>query len=727
MTDTQNKVIPNPNGGVPHNSIPGQNKINNIKPAHNTSNDTHTVTSNYWAAQAIDDLGAELLQKVDSYYQYLIVKGFFAQWMKIYLMYYSGKANLGTIQAAGMQGELSTITVNNLKSLVQSLMTITVDERPTWDAQAINGDVKTQKQTILATGLLDYTMREKRVERDLMKAVEYACVYGEGFVSVSWDVSLGETLSYTDSEHPIKEGDLSYASHEPVDVIRDVRLQDYRSRDWIIVRKYVNKYNLSAQFPNKSSEIESMSVNGDNVRYHYRFNQAQTFDTDVIPVYCFYHSKTAALEQGRYTMFIANGTILVDTALPYRHIPVGRVVASDLIGTPFGYSMMMDLTAIQENLDMLYSTVLTNQRAFGVQNILVPLGSGLNVTHIPGQMNFLEFNPAVGKPETLNLLATAQEIPQMIKILEQKQIELMGLNDAARGNTPSANMSGAALALLDSKAIQLNQQLQWSYIELLEDLGTWTVEIWKDYAKSPKTAMIVGENNRSKVVEFTGDDLSGIDRVLVQSGNPLSKTTSGKLQVAQLLMQIPGLITSPDEILQLIQTGTIEPLIQGPTNELLLIKAENENLSDGKSQPVIATDNHILHITEHSSVLADPSARADPSVTAAALQHINDHIHALQDPQNATLNQLLHQPNLGAPQGGPPGAPPSGAAPVQPGQSPPAPQHGPPASVNTPLMGAAQSSNAMAQAHLPSLPGAPKIAGTHQAASLPAGSAIKQH
>lgn len=727
MADNQNQSFTNSNAGVSHQSIAGQNKLTTNKPSHHvTTGATGQHQSNYWAASAPDDIGSELVEKINAYYLYLNSKFFMQQWLKTYLMYYSGKGNAGSIYSGGEQGEYKNINVNNLKSLVQSLMTITVDERPTWDAQAVNGDVKTMKQTILATGLLDYTMREKRVERDLMKAVEFACLYGEGFVSVNWDPGLGDTLSYTDEGHAMKTGDLSYASHEPVDVIRDVRLEDFRSRDWLIVRKYENKYNLAKQFPNFADEIEASTPQGDMIRWHYRLKKADDFQTDQIAVFYFYHAKSSAIPEGRFTIVLSTGTVLVDVPLPYRHIPVGRVTAADLIGSPFGYSMMFDLTSIQENIDMLYSTILTNQSTFGIQNIIAPLGSGISVTQIPGQLNLLEYNQANGKPEVLNLLATAQEIPEMIKMLEAKQIELMGLNQAARGNAPAADMSGAALALLDSKAIQLNQQLQWSYIQLLEDLGTWTIEIWKDFAKSPKTATIVGKANRSKVVEFTGDDLEGIDRVLVNSGNPLSKTTSGKLQIAQLLMQIPGVITSPDEIMQLIQTGTLDPLLEGPTNELLLIKAENENLSDGQMQPVIATDNHILHITEHATVLADPTARADANITAAALQHINDHIHALQDPANQMLNQLLHQPNLG--QGGPPGAPPgAGGAPVGPG-GPPHPQG--PAPISSPVNGVlpngtGQSSNAMALAHQPSLPNAPKNPATGQRVNLPPGSAIK--
>lgn len=667
------------------------------------ANTAPTKEPGYWAAQSSAKIGDSLLTRIDDYYKYLSTKMFMAQWLKTYLMYYGGKGTVGSIFKGGEQGELSNINVNNLKSIIQSLITITVDERPTWEAMGINSDVKTQKQTILATGLLDFTMREKRVERDLIKAVEFACLFGEGFVSVEWDTNAGTVLSYDDNEHPMRSGDLSYASHEPIDVIRDCRLEEYRARDWLILRKYENKWNTAAKYPKAASIIESMEPATKEYRYHYRYREGFVWATDTIPVYHFFHSKTPACPRGRYTVMLEDGTVLVDTPLPYRHITVGRIAASDLIGSPFGYAQSYDLTAVQENIDMLYSTILTNQEAFGVTNIIAPIGAALNHTQIPGQLNYLEYNSAAGPPpQPLELLKTPPEIGEMITKLESKQIELSGLNDVARGNTPSADMSGAALALLDAKAIKLNQLLQWSYVGVLEDLGTWTVEIWQDYAKDPRVATIVGQNNRSKVIEFTGEDLAGIDRVIVQSGNPLSKTVSGKLQIAQMLLQA-GVVKMPDEIMQLINTGRLEPMTEGKTNQLLLIKEENEMLSDGKSCPVIRTDDHVLHINEHAAVLSDPAVRMDPEIANAALTHIEQHIQMLQDPNNASLLQELHQTPLPQQQAGAPTSA-QGAAPTQPGPN----------------------SNAMSLTHQPNLPSAPTNPSTGEKAPMPPGAAVKQ-
>ena len=52
---------------------------------------------------------------------------------------------------------------------------------------------------------------------------------------------------------------------------------------------------------------------------------------------------------------------------------------------------------------------MTNNNAFGVQNILNPSGNNLKVNQLEGGLNFLEYNAQVGEPKPLQLTATAQE------------------------------------------------------------------------------------------------------------------------------------------------------------------------------------------------------------------------------------------------------------------------------------------------------------------------------
>lgn len=129
--------------------------------------------------------------------------------------------------------------------------------------------------------------------------------------------------------------------------------------------------------------------------------------------------------------------------------------------------------------------------------------------------------------------------------------------------------------------------------------------------------------------EFTGADLSEINRVTVDVGSPLSRTTAGKLSILESLAQA-GLIKNMDQYLQVLQTGTLEPAIEGETAELMLIRSENEKLGEGAGDVIaVATDNHSMHIQEHKSVLASPESRSNPAIVQATLAHIQEHINLL--------------------------------------------------------------------------------------------------
>jgi hypothetical protein len=80
------------------------------------------------------------------------------------------------------------------------------------------------------------------------------------------------------------------------------------------------------------------------------------------------------------------------------------------------------------------------------------------------------------------------------------------------------------------------------------------INILKDFAKSPKTVALVGKNNRPLLKEFTGEDIDAISRVIVSVGNPLARTTAGRVEMAEQMLQM-GLIKNPKQYFQLLNTG----------------------------------------------------------------------------------------------------------------------------------------------------------------------------
>jgi hypothetical protein len=120
----------------------------------------------------------------------------------------------------------------------------------------------------------------------------------------------------------------------------------------------------------------------------------------------------------------------------------------------------------------------------------------------------MEYDPAIGKPEAMNLTNTRLRFSTSLECLKACLRRLSGVNSVARGNPEASLKSGAALALVQSMAIQFSQNLQQSYARLVEDVGTGTIKILQTYASVPRVAAIAGKSNRPLMKQFTGEDLT---------------------------------------------------------------------------------------------------------------------------------------------------------------------------------------------------------------------------
>jgi hypothetical protein len=145
----------------------------------------------------------------------------------------------------------------------------------------------------------------------------------------------------------------------------------------------------------------------------------------------------------------ASWTSLEVTGATGQSLDVPTIYAS-----PFGYTVSFDMLPIQKAIDGLASTIQTNQEAFGVQNVLVPRGSNLDVEELVGGLNIVQYDPKMGKPEPMNLTATPVEIFNRYKELINEMESISGINSVVRGNPEASLKSGAALALVASQAIR---------------------------------------------------------------------------------------------------------------------------------------------------------------------------------------------------------------------------------------------------------------------------------
>lgn len=644
----------------------------------------------YFAAKSGEDTAKIVLQKANGWFHNLDINGYLDKlrdaWMAYHGAYFTDVGTGHRITFGGEQGELTNLAVNHYRNICRHMHTMVTANRPAMDARATNTDYQSLVQTKLANGLLDYYMREKRLEDYLSRAVEHAIVFGSGYIKMEWNATSGEIHDYMEPEYeteksfdpetgeevesqvlgndgepiekskgfPIYEGDVMFSNASPFDVVFDSTKEDSSKHDWVLVRSPKNRFDLSAKYP----EYEDKILKQPTVNEMDRFNFASSFydQTDDIFIYEFYHRKTESMPDGRYLLFMESSDVLMDAPMPYRKLPIYRISPADILGTPYGYTDTFDLLPIQDAINSLYSAILTNQNAFAVQNILSPRGTDVNPSSLSGGLNFIEYNAQIGKPEALNLTSTPPEVFNFIGVLEKAMETISGVNSVSRGNPEASLQSGNALALVQSMSLQFISSLQHSYVKLIEDVGTGLIQMLQDFASVPRIAMIVGKTNRTYMKEFTGEDLSQINRVIVDVGNPLSHTAAGRVQMAEQMLQM-SLIKTPEQYMMVVKTGNLETMTDGVDRQLLLIKAENEKMVAGEMVQAIDIEPHSLHIKEHRDVLSDPDLKQDPDLVQRVLSHIQEHIDALRNADPDLLMHIGEQP-LGPVGGSPAQLPP---------------------------------------------------------------------
>jgi hypothetical protein len=234
-----------------------------------------------------------------------------------------------------------------------------------------------------------------------------------------------------------------------------------------------------------------------------------------------------------------------------------------------------------------------------------------------------------GTPQPLNLTQTPLEIFSFIQMLIKNLETITGINSVTRGNPEASLKTGPALALVQSMAVQYMSGLQQEYVSLIENLGTSLVKLLQQYAMSERVINIIGKSNSSKAVMFKGDDINAVSRVVVEMANPLSKTTAGRLEIAQQLIS-NRLLQDPEDYISIINTGNLKAATNKVFDEGMLIQEENEALMRGEDVPVFALDRHSKHIMNHRALAGNPELRKDPELMQRLNAHILEHITQLE-------------------------------------------------------------------------------------------------
>lgn len=619
----------------------------------------------YWMADTVDNAVDHLVE----YHGTWTVWGsnpIIQAWLRNSIAYYNHILEPYSWESSlvfqGEQGELVKMLVPEARTLIRQLVTLVTKQKLSFRGIAQGQGSEIMSTIRLANNLSEQIVDNQNLDIKGENLAELALVYGNSYMKASWRTDKGEIYTASPSKKSIKYmGDVHVSVHDVWNVFFDYSVDNWDDQDWCEVRTIKNRWDLIQQFPKLTEEIKQLqSIRDWRGPYYTEFRSIS--EDDLIYVYEVYHKPTPALPNGRMIFYSDAETIYYDGDNEYGELPVYEMKPAPVFGMGFGSPQYSELLPSQEMLDNSMSTIATNQAAFGVQNVLVPRGSGISAQEIGG-MNFISFSPQTaqggGKPEALQLTESPPEVFNFIEILKSGMQGLSGLNSAVRGQPPPGVTSGTAIATLTTNALEFISSTSKSYNRCLEQTIEGSVNAYRKFAKVPRMIFMTGQNNQMVGREFVGTDLDPIKKIQMNISNPLMQTIAGRSDLAEKLVA-SGLIKTVQDYITVLEGGMLESLYETESSENDLVESENEKLQNGEDVITLSTDDHATHIRKHAGLLNDTNIRNNSQAVELILNHILEHRQQATE-VDPILNAMVRTGKM--PEAPPPGEgnPPSAA------------------------------------------------------------------
>ena len=609
------------------------------------------------------------------------------------LTYYGEDADGGStheIGRAGTKDQIRILKDNEYRAIVTNKLTIATSEPAGFLPVPVNTDSDSQATSLITRGVLDYYFDEGKIDAKTYAAAEIAEVLGWAYVDVGWERDAGPVVQelpllaepgqfQLPTEASLMPGDAAAPAQlgpdqqipgietlrggepEVTPLLPCDRAFDYDARGdcpWVIIRHWRNKWDVAAGVadPELRERIQALTYGReqDEVSQALRGwngeGTKRTSPEDEIPVYELRHVPTAACPEGRFALVLASDLIIEEGPAPFDDdLGVYRIAQAERFGTPRAYTSGHDMLGLQRAVDTVTSIPYSNQAALGL-NIIVSRdgageaggGNGLSVRHLMEGLVHIEYSGGEeNKPETLALANTPKEIFPFREDLKKSMATKAGMDNLSMGRE-DRDLSGAAMALLDSRTQRAVSQTAKAYAQLRLDVANALLRRFKQFAReSRELPLLVGKYKRPMLAQFSGSTFEGIDRVRLETISPLMRSPAGRLELAGKLIEAKGAGVEPEMIMAVIETGKYEALTEAPMAMRILIREENEHLQEGiQIPPALWTDHPMEHVREHNVVLNSMAARNDPNIIALVREHLESHMPHLMAWANGDLIML---------------------------------------------------------------------------------------
>lgn len=586
----------------------------------------------YLGTARADAFGDRVIEDLTQWRAQLQTNGLLSAWQRNFRQYHNedpaaASDSSDAFQIVGNNGEVLGVRINESRNLITNALNLTYAKPVGLRAVATNSTPEALDAAKIANATLTDDFKAAGGGKTMRNAGEIGLVITTGFVDCEWDLFGGEAYIPDDTSMTYT-GKPKMSERFPDEVRFDLTKRRWDDVWSTSVIQRANRFILASQFPEKAEEILNAPSMTDSKLNTLRYSDEHSDDIVVVK-YLHRPVNSRLLPSGRFGLVLEDGTVLRDGDNPYSMVAGGKlgifpITASSGMGSVYGYPIMNDLSPLQQWLNLIASMLATLVAGYGAPNIVGPPLAQMDMQQLVGGGRYFGAPVGADQIKALSLLPDITPLFKLLETISGYGEKLSGMNSVVRGGAEQ-DMSGKAVALWKSMAVQFMGSFQQSAIEQHEAAGDYNIGMRQKFSSGEQIAEIVGDNNVQRSVKYNAAETFGyISKVRAEAVDPVATTPEGREDRAQFLMS-QGAGLTRQEYLTLLETGRDEPMYRAASAQNSLIQQENDELMNGEDPIVLEDDKHELHDEEHGALVAEPNSRRNGKILAVVLNHKAKH------------------------------------------------------------------------------------------------------
>lgn len=517
------------------------------------------------------------------------------------------------------------LTINKIQLLTNQHVADAISYAPTVRISPTNNEEKDKVGARNCQGCLDHFDYQYAMEQKWMKFHLRKKLHGEAYMFVLWNPDIGDIapqyakllqmMQEIGQEKPqiplvdpVTGAPLKTASGDDIFVDRAVRVGDVEcklvyaenvlypfpeSGEWEDVKEceileWMPLDEAKARWPHKANEIEK-SQRDNYYTYAEYYPRAHNSISPKILVRHYFHRPTEFFDRGADVVSV-EGTILDYQDYKYKHgqVPCVRDTDLDVPGEVWGMSFIQNLVPIQFAINNQASMFLQDQITMTYPKIVAPRGARVRMAKLGDDREIYEYS-GPKPPEVMSKDPTPPQSWQYYQLMSDELKTLSAVFGASVGDPPNGITANVALRMLDEQETKLRGPAIKKAEQVYVGAARMILSVMGSYYEPDdgRLARILGANDSYTITQFDTTNLSSSYEVIVQKISGLPKSPAAKIQtVLDMAQQFPDLWSS-DEVLEYLDIGRPEKLIESATIARQAAEAEVEAILQGKFDMVL--------------------------------------------------------------------------------------------------------------------------------------------